>query len=181
MSPLTIPCFFTLGAFLLTLQTTLFQVLPEWAGKPDLLFVLVVFLAINMETFHGAILALLFGLVMDIFSGIFLGLYPVVYLGLYFLLRTLSAHLAIREPAHYWVLVPACYLAANVGIYIFSAILSPQAPPDWSWAALILQMIILAVISLPLFSLFERIVVSLSPKSSRLAFQQSTIKKHFRN
>jgi len=41
--------FFFLGVFLLILQTTLFQILPEWAGKPDLLFVLIVFLAIRMD------------------------------------------------------------------------------------------------------------------------------------
>ncbi len=146
--------FFFLGVFLLILQTTLFQVLPEWAGKPDLLFVLIVFLAIRMDMIKGAVLVLLFGLLMDIFSGIYLGLHPVIYLMLFFALNSVTKHLAINESVHHVPIVIISYLLACSGIYIFASILSPANDLVWSWGQLFLQIVILAIITAPFFKMY---------------------------
>ena len=146
--------FFFLGVFLLILQTTLFQILPEWAGKPDLLFVLIVFLAIRVDVIKGAVLVLLFGLLMDIFSGIYLGLHPVIYLMLFFALNGITKHLAINESIHQVPLVVISYLLACNGIYIFASILSPDNDLVWSWSRLLLQIVILAIITAPLFKIY---------------------------
>ncbi|TFG37707.1 MAG: rod shape-determining protein MreD, partial [Desulfobacterales bacterium] len=61
--------YFSLGVFLLILQTSLLTILPEWIGSPDPFFVLIVFVAIRLKLVHGAVLLLVLGLMMDIFSG----------------------------------------------------------------------------------------------------------------
>lgn len=143
--------FLVLGATLLTIQTTIFTLLPSWMGNPDLLFLLIIYIAIRFDIFPGAILALLFGLMTDIFAGIFLGLYPVIYLFLFFLLQTLSQHLIINETVHQPPLAATCFLLTSASIYIFASLLAPDAPIIWSWRDIILQMLILSIIATPFY------------------------------
>ena len=143
--------FLLLGATLLIIQTTLFPLLPAWMGNPDLLFLLIVYIAIRFDIFSGAVLALLLGVLMDIFAGVFLGLYPVSYLLLFFLLQGLSRHLVISETVHQAPLAVASYLLANSGLYVFATLLAPGAPLTWSWRDIILEMLILAVIAVPFY------------------------------
>ena len=75
--------FFIVGLILLVIQTTLFGSMPDWLGRPDLLFIFIIFITVRLELIQGAFLVLLLGLVMDIFSGIFLGLYPLTNLILF--------------------------------------------------------------------------------------------------
>jgi len=145
--------FILLGTTLLTIQTTIFPMLPAWMGNPDLLFLLVVYIAIRLDIFPGAVLALLIGLLMDIFAGVFLGLYPVIYLLLFFLLQGLSRHLVIDETVHQAPLAVASYLLASSGIYIFATILAPDASLTWSWRDILLSALILAVIAIPFYQL----------------------------
>ncbi|MDH5298096.1 MAG: rod shape-determining protein MreD [Desulfobulbaceae bacterium] len=143
--------FLLLGAAFLVIQTTIFPLLPEWMGKPDLLFLLVVFIAIRLDIFQGAVLALLFGLMMDIFSGVFLGLYPVIYLLLFFLLKGLAHHLVIDDTVHQAPLVAASSLFVNSGLFLMASILAPDSSLDWAWRDIILDTLILAVIAMPFY------------------------------
>ncbi len=143
--------FLFLGATLLTIQTTIFTMLPSWMGNPDLLFLLIVFIAIRFDIFPGALLALFFGLMTDIFAGVFLGLYPVIYLLLFFLLQGLSRLLVIDETVHQAPLAAASYLLTSSSIFIFAAILAPDSPLVWSWRDIILETLILAVIAIPFY------------------------------
>ena len=145
--------FLLLGATLLIIQTTIFPLLPAWMGNPDLLFLLIVFIAIRFDLFPGAVLVLLLGVLMDIFAGVFLGLYPVIYLVLFFLLQGLSRHLVINETVHQAPLAVASYLLANSGLYIFAAVLAPGASLNWSWRDIIVEMLILAVIAVPFYQI----------------------------
>jgi len=147
--------FFLLGILLLILQTSLLISLPEWLGRPDPLFVLIVFAATRLDLAHGAIVLLLLGLVMDIFSGVFLGLYPIVYLLLFFVLHSLSRRLVIHEMVHQIPLVLSCYLFVNGLIFIIATMLAPENDLAWNWKKILLQMLLLAVISLVLFPLFH--------------------------
>lgn len=147
--------FFFIGTLLLTLQTTLFQILPEWVGKPELLFVLIVFLGVRLDIYKGAVLTLLFGLLMDIFSGIYLGLHPVIYLLLFFALKGVTRHLAIDEYTHIIPLVVLSYLFTCCGIFVFATFLAPENQLEWYWSKTLLQALILSVISIPFFSLYD--------------------------
>lgn len=169
-----------LGIFLLIIQTSLLSELPEWLGKPDLLFVLIVFVALRLELFRGAFLLLLFGLIMDIFSGIFLGLYPIIYLLLFFILYALSKRLIINEVVQQIPLVLLCYLFVNGLLYVLVAMLEPDSTLIWNWKKIILQLLLLAVITLPLFALFESIETWFTPRKAGRFLQRSKPRNTFR-
>ena len=172
--------FFLLGTLLLTLQTTLLHLLPEWVGRPNLIFLLVVYLAVHMDLYKGAVLALLFGLIMDIFSGIFLGLHPVIYLLLFFSLKGLSRHLAIMEPLHQVPMVAVSYLFSTSGIFIFTTILAPENPLEWAWGTVLLELLILCVICIPCFHFFHGISQLLTTTQTKSFFSRSKTGNRFK-
>ena len=175
-----ITSFFALGIILLSLQTTLFQSFPDWLGRPDLLFVLLVFLSTRTKSYQGAVLALMYGLIMDIFSGVFLGIYPVLYLGLFFTLKVLSLHFILNDQTYQAPLVAISYLVYNIGIVLFTLILAPENNLMWAWGQVILQMLILAVITVPLFRFFGFILDRVDKKPLKLSIQQSWIGDRFK-
>ncbi len=65
--------FLVLGMITLVFQTTLLQLLPSWLGRPDLMFLLIVFIACRAGIIKGAFVVLVMGFLMDVFSGISLG------------------------------------------------------------------------------------------------------------
>jgi rod shape-determining protein MreD len=146
--------FIVFSLFLFVLQTTLFAELPAWLGRPDLIFLLVVFLAYRFEAIKGAVLVFLIGLLMDIFSGIFLGIYPTVYLLVFFILKILSKHMA-NEATFQAPLALLSYLFTASCIFVISSLLAPEAHLEWSWRIMLLQVIMLAVVAIPFFSLCD--------------------------
>lgn len=148
-------CFFALGVLLLLAQTSIFPAMPSWIGNPDLLFILVIFVSLRLPAFQGGALILLFGLLMAIFSGIFLGLYPLIYLAVFSVVRLISGQLAIGEVTYQIPLVVACYLFMSSVVFMVTSVLAPEGILHWSWPALLLQMLMLAVLTMPLFYLFD--------------------------
>ena len=146
--------FILFSLFLFVLQTTLFAELPAWLGRPDLLFLVVVFLAFRFDIIKGAMLVFLIGLLMDIFSGIFLGIYPTVYLLVFFILKILSKHMA-NETTFQAPLAVLSYLFTASSIFVTSSLLAPEAHLEWSWRIMLLQSIMLAVVAIPFFSLCD--------------------------
>ena len=147
--------FLALGSFLLILQTSLFSILPKWIGNPDLLFLVVIFMACRMDTYQGVILTLVFGLLMDIFSGIVPGLFPSVYLGLFVTIKLISKHFIIDESSHQPPLAATCYLISSGTIYLYTAFFSPETSLFWSCRDLLLQMFILGILSVPSYHVFS--------------------------
>lgn len=172
--------FLILGATLLTIQTTLFTMLPSWMGNPDLLFLLIVFIAIRFDLFRGALLALFFGLMTDIFAGVFLGLFPVIYLLLFFILQGLSRLLIIDESVHQAPLAAASYLFTNSCIFIFARILAPDSPLAWSWRNIILGTLIMAVIAIPFYHLCAMIHELAKNDLKKRSFLRSKTGNRFR-
>ncbi|MBA7588651.1 hypothetical protein ES708_30716 [subsurface metagenome] len=144
--------FLILGILILVLQTTLLQLLPAWLGKPDILFLLIVYIACQVDILRGAFIILLLGLIMDAFSGVFLGLYPVIYLLVLAFIKGISRQISINEFAYQVPLAVISYLLVSIGIFLFSFFLAPDSPPQWSWGIILLQLLILAVIGTPVFS-----------------------------
>lgn len=153
-----ITVFLLLGICLLTMQTTLFHVLPEWVGMPDLLFLLVVFMAIHLPTTSGALLALVFGTMVEAFSGYFLGLYALAYLLIFFVLKGLSVALAIDEVNHQPPIVALCYLVANGFVYLFSGMLAEAPAASWSWGGVLQRVLIIIILVVPVGRLFTLIL-----------------------
>ena len=162
--------FFATGMLLLVLQTTLFHLLPAWLGRPDLLFLLIVFVALYLETFRGLVLTLLLGMSMDIFSGLLPGVYPLVYLLLFLAIRQISRHLALGDSVHQVPLVMAGFLAVAVGIQLLVSALAPETPMFWAWPQLLQNIVILGVICLPFFHLCRRLLTLLENKPPLTSF-----------
>jgi rod shape-determining protein MreD len=150
--------FLILGILLLVLQTTFLQLLPVWLGKPDLLFLLIVYIACQAGILRGALVVLLLGLLMDAFSGVFLGLYPVIYLLVFAFIKGISSQIAINEFAYQVPLAVISYILVGIGMFLLSFFLTPDSPPQWSWGIMLLQLIILAVIGTPVFGIFDNIM-----------------------
>jgi rod shape-determining protein MreD len=159
-----IAIFFLVGAGLLIIQTSILPLLPEWMGRPDLLFVLIVYAALRLEIYQGAFLALLFGMVLDIFSGPFLGLHPLIFLTLFVILKTMAANLVIHETVHQVPLTLGSYLFASSGLYICASLLMPENTIIWSWRALLMQLFLLAIFTIPLFGIYDKLRARFLPK-----------------
>ena len=147
--------FFITGLILLITQTTLFGSMPDWMGRPDLLFIFVIFITVRLEIIEGAFLVLLLGLIMDIFSGIFLGLYPVTNLILFFIVRFLAKRIIVGELPHQIPLVLSCYVFSNAIIFISTAVLAPENILPWNWKAIFFQMLLLSILTIPFFALYD--------------------------
>ena len=150
--------FLILGILILVLQTTFLQLLPAWLGKPDILFLLIVYISCQSDILRGSVLILLLGLLMDVFSGVFLGLYPVIYLLVFAFIKGISRKIAINEFAYQVPLAVISYLFVSIGMFLFSFSLAPDSPPQWSWGTILLQLLMLAVIGAPVFGIFDAIM-----------------------
>jgi len=147
-----------LGILVLVLQTTFLQLLPAWLGKPDILFLLIVYISCQSDILRGSVLILLLGLLMDVFSGVFLGLYPVIYLLVFAFIKGISRKIAINEFAYQVPLAVISYLFVSIGMFLFSYSLAPDTPPQWSWGTILLQLLMLAVIGAPVFGILDAIM-----------------------
>lgn len=157
-------CFLILGILLLVMQTTLFQVLPPWLGRPDPLFILIVFIAYRLNFFQGALLVFCLGLITDIFSGVFLGMYPIVYLLVFLVLKIISQYIAVNESIYQIPLAAVSYLLSFSGIFIVAGLLAVDNFPEWAWGQVLLQILLLLVIGIPCFAVFDFILALLSKK-----------------
>ena len=150
--------FLLLGILLLVLQTTFLQLLPAWLGKPDILFLLIVYVSCQPEGVRGAVVVLLLGLFMDVFSGVFLGLYPVIYLLVFAFIKGISRRIAIDEITYQVPLAVISYLFVSIAMFLLSFSLASDTPPQWYWGTILLQLLMLAVIGIPVFGVFDAIM-----------------------
>ena len=150
--------FLILGILIIVMQTTFLQLLPAWLGKPDILFLLIIYISCKSDILRGSVVILMLGLLMDVFSGVFLGLYPVIYLLVFAFIKGISRKIAINEFAYQVPLAVISYLFVGTGMFLFSFSLAPDAPSQWSWGNMLLQLLMLAVIGAPVFGIFDSIM-----------------------
>ncbi len=177
------PCapFIILGTVLLVLQTSFLPLLPGWFAKLDPLFVLVVFVAVRIDPYRGALLVIYFGMLTDIFSGIYSGLHPVVYLTLHFFIKLLSRPLVLNEPPHQIPLVLSSYFFVLSLTHLITSFLSPDVASLWNWKEIIVRLLLLALITMPLFSLYDFTMTKLSPKKALEILIKPRNKNRFRS
>ena len=157
--------FLSLGITILVIQTTLMQFFPAWLGKPDILFLLVVYIACQGDIIKGAVVVFLLGLLMDVFSGVFLGLYPRMYLLVFAFIKGIARKISLTDFAYQVPLAIISYLFVAIGMFVFSFFMAPDSVPEWPWERVLMQLLILAVVGIPLFAFFDTIM-SFSRKSS---------------
>lgn len=162
------PCapFIFLGTGLLILQTSLFPYLPGWFSQLDPLFILIVFIAIHIDIVRGTVLTIYFGMLTDILTGVYSGLHPIVYLALLLVIKGLSRPLVLSESPHQIPLVLSGYLFTSCFIYIIAASLAPDTELLWSWPALFIRFLMLALITTPCFKLYSFSMDKFNPRNA---------------
>ncbi len=147
--------FLLMGLFIIGLQTTFFKILPTWIGQPDLLFLLIVFIAIHFPTAKGAVLTLILGIFIEVVSGYFIGIYAIAYLLIFFLIKGLSVGLAIDESNHQPPMVALGYLLANGFIYMSNSMLADNPLTPWNWGEILSRLLIVTILTVPMNIMFK--------------------------
>jgi rod shape-determining protein MreD len=150
-----IPCFLALGILLIVAQTTFMQFLPSL--RPDLIYILVAFIAYRFDWLRGFFLVFIFGWMMDVVSGMYLGTYPLQYFLVFVCLKILSQNSPIKETAFQIPLVGASYFLLQMALYSIYSLTQPDTIPEWSWSKILVISVILAVTTIPCFLLYNHI------------------------
>lgn len=147
--------FLIIGIFLITFQTTVLQFLPSWLGSPDLVFILIAFLAYRFDVLKGIILSFILGWMMDVSSGIYPGMYLLEYLLFFIALNTLTLNSPLKESAYQVPLVGVFYYLVQFMLYFVLSIMVNDSMMEWSWSRVLRETIILTVATIPCFLLFN--------------------------
>ncbi len=150
-----IPAFLALGLLLIVIQTTFLQFLPAWFGRPDLVYILVAFIAYRFDWFRGLFLVFFCGWMMDAVSGIYLGTYPLLYFLVFTSLKLLSENSPMKETAYQVPLVGISYFLVQMALYSVYSLTFPDTIPEWSWVRMIVTTIVLIVATIPCFLLYN--------------------------
>lgn len=151
--------FFLLAVLFLMVQSTFFQFFPDWLGNPDLVYILVAFVAYRFDWIRGGLLVFSFGWMMDVVSGTFLGTYTLIYLTVFPLLKLLTQKNPLKEAAYQVPFVGGSYFVMQFCLYSFFSLIQPDSLPEWFWGRVLQESIILTFATIPTFlfcnSLFE--------------------------
>jgi rod shape-determining protein MreD len=148
-------CFLALGVLLIVIQSTLLHFLPAWFGRPDLIYILVAFIAYRFDWIRGLFLAIIFGWIMDVVSGSYLGTYPLQYFLVFVCLKMLSENSPMKESAYQVPLVGISYFLVQMALYSMYSFTMPDTIPEWSWAQSVLIAAILTMATIPCFLLYS--------------------------
>jgi rod shape-determining protein MreD len=149
--------FWALGIVLVIVQTTLLEHLPLWLGRPDLLFVLVIFIAYRFAWIPGILLVFALSWVLDVVASIYLGLYPLICLIAFAALKTLTNKSPIKESTYQIPLLGLSYFLMQIFYYFINSFLLPDMLPEWSWPGALQRTILVVLSAVPLFILFNRL------------------------
>jgi len=147
--------FLLIGMFLIVMQTTVLQILPDWFGYPDLIFILIAFLAFRFDWLRGCMLAFMLGWMMDVVSGIHLGVFAVKYVVVFFMLFLMTQNSPVKESAYQIPLVGISYFMAQIGFWVMLSTTSADLVSPWSWNRAGTETIILMIATVPCFLLFN--------------------------
>ena len=144
------------GLFIITLESTLLVRLPGWFGRPDLLFILMAWLATRFNGVREIVLAILLGLGLNVVSGVNTGIYPIAYLFIFILIRGAIHNLNLDSNNHQAAMITASYAVFYLVVWLLSS-LTPH-PEMIPWRHAIPELVALAVLSFPLMHLFDRLL-----------------------
>lgn len=164
---LSVVVFWGLGLSLIVAQTTLLEYLPHWLGRPDLLFVLVAFLAYRFAWIPGILVVFSLGWIVDVVAAIYLGLYPLACLASFSALKSLSNRSLVKESTYQIPLVGLVYFLMQIIYYFVNSLLLPDILPQWSWQGIFQRTVLVVLSAIPLFVLFHRLNESLLKRRLR--------------
>lgn len=164
---LSVVVFWAIGLSLIVAQTTVLEYLPQWLGRPDLLFVLVAFLAYRFAWIPGILVVFSLSWIVDVVAGIYLGLYPLACLAGFSALKSLSNKSPVKESTYQIPLVGLIYFLMQIIFYFVNSLLLPDILPQWSWPGILQRTVLVVLSAIPLFVLFHRLNESLLKRRLR--------------
>lgn len=147
--------FFILGVLLIVAETSLFHLFPDVLGRPDLLFIVIVFAAYRFGWGSGLLYVYSLGWMMDVVSGIHPGIYPLQNIFIFSSLKILTENSPLKENTYQVPLVAFSYFFMQMLMYLLYSILSPETLLPWSWNRVIQETIILLLATIPVFILLN--------------------------
>jgi rod shape-determining protein MreD len=141
------------GMFLILLESTLLVEVPAWFGRPDLVFILVMWLAIRFDDLRELALAAVLGLMLDAASGPGNGIYPAAYTCTIFVTRLVLTRLNIDRNTHHALVMVGAYLLFFVAMWFVTRISGLTMLFPWRQA--IPETAAMVIISYPLTHLFD--------------------------
>ncbi len=147
--------FLVLSVLIIVAQTTILQLFPDWLGRPDFLYIIVVFSAYRFSWVNGLLFVFVVGWMLDVVSGIQLGINPLQNIIVFASLKLLTENSPLKEAAYQIPLVGVSYFLIQMGFYFLYALLMPGTLPEWSWSRIIQETIILIVAAIPAFVVFN--------------------------
>ncbi len=158
--------FFFLGVFFLVTQSTIFQFFPGWLGSPDLLYILVAFVAYRFDWLRGFVLIFVLGWMMDVVSGTFLGTYTLIYLIIFPVLKFLTQKNPLKEAAYQVPFVGGSYFGMQFCLYFVFSLIQPGSLAEWYWGEVLRESFILTLATIPTFLLCNSLYEYLRRKRS---------------
>ena len=160
---------FLLCSLLLAIfQSTLVSLIFPAYLKPDLMFILVIFLGVSFPLLSGAFLVLFCGLLYDTFSGGPLGLFSFVYLFIFFSLKLLARILILGETISFRIILTGGLMGVQILLLILLPSLlgrvSQVSLPPAGWV--LPQVLFTCLASWPLFLLFRKVDTPPAEESS---------------
>jgi rod shape-determining protein MreD len=156
--------FLLVGIALVVTQTSIFQFLPSWLECPDLIFILIAFIAYRFDWMRGLLLVIVFGWIMDVVSGLYLGTYPLLYLFLFTSLKIFKENSPVKEVAYQIPLVGIAFFLGYSCLYSFYYLALPGILPEWSWIRILQETVILIVATIPCFLLYNSLFEQMSKR-----------------
>lgn len=147
--------FFLMGALLIAAETSLFHLFPDFLGKPDLLFIVIVFVAYKFRWGSGLLYVYSLGWMMDVVSGIHPGIYPLHNILVFSVVKIVSENSPLKENTYQVPLVAFSYFFMQMLMFLLYSMFAPGTLPPWSWNRVLQETIILLLATIPIFILLN--------------------------
>ena len=147
--------FLITGVLLLVLESTVLHVLPIWAGRPDLLFLLTIFVALRLDMVRGALLVFFFGLLLDIVSGLYLGLHPVAFLLVFMIAKLGSRSIPLAEKVYRVPLATLLYVIYSTTLFYVAVMIGDGNADAWRLSRMALQTAVMVLCAFPTFRILD--------------------------
>lgn len=148
--------FWVLGVSIIVFQTTLVLDLPRWMQQPDFIFILSAYVAYKFPWFPALFLVFNFGWIMDIVVGTFPGYFSLSFLFSMLVLKILTYKNPFRESSSLIPYVGLSYFIVGLFLEFAYTIVLPEKTFDWSWNGAISRAMLVMVVTIVLFPLFNR-------------------------
>jgi len=156
--------FLFVAVIAVVVQTTFLRALPPVWGSPDLVFILVVFVAYRFSWLPGLLLVFCTAWMLEVTASLWLGIYSIQCLVVFVFLKTITHNIPIRESIYQLPLGILAFVLSRLFSFFVSFVVG-QGAVDWNWWPLLRDTLWFTVMAWGLFMLFD-VLLSLAERFS---------------